>query len=47
MFDLVIQHARICDGTGKPNFLGMLAVTDGLGREAMPAGALGLSTTIS
>ena len=28
MFDLVIQHARICDGTGKPSFLGTLGVTD-------------------
>ena len=37
MYDLVIQHARICDGTGKPSFIGTLGVTDGqityLGRE--------------
>jgi N-acyl-D-amino-acid deacylase len=37
MFDLIIQHARICDGTGNPSFLGTLGVTDGrityLGRE--------------
>ena len=37
MFDLIIQHARICDGTGNPSFVGTLGVTDGrityLGRE--------------
>jgi N-acyl-D-amino-acid deacylase len=37
MYDLVIQHARICDGTGKSSFIGTLGVTDGqityLGRE--------------
>jgi N-acyl-D-amino-acid deacylase len=37
MYDLVIQHARICDGTGKPSFTGTVGVTDGqityLGRE--------------
>jgi N-acyl-D-aspartate/D-glutamate deacylase len=37
MFDLVIQQARICDGTGNPSFVGSLGVTDGhityLGRE--------------
>jgi len=37
MFDLIIQHARICDGTGNSSFLGTLGVTDGrityLGRE--------------
>ena len=37
MYDLVIQNARICDGTGKPSFIGTLGVTDGqityLGRE--------------
>ena len=37
MYDLVIQNARICDGTGRPSFIGTLGVTDGqityLGRE--------------
>jgi N-acyl-D-amino-acid deacylase len=37
MFDLIIQHARICDGTGNPSFVGTLGVTDGrityLGRD--------------
>ena len=37
MFDLIIQHARLCDGTGTPCFLGTLGVTDGhityLGRD--------------
>jgi N-acyl-D-aspartate/D-glutamate deacylase len=37
MFDLIIQQARICDGTGNPSFVGTLGVTDGhityLGRE--------------
>jgi len=37
MYDLVIQNARMCDGTGKPSFIGALGVTDGLitylGRE--------------
>ena len=37
MFDLIIQHARLCDGTGNPSFLGTLGVTDGhityLGRD--------------
>jgi N-acyl-D-aspartate/D-glutamate deacylase len=37
MYDLVIQNARICDGTGKPSFIGTLGVTDSqityLGRE--------------
>jgi len=29
MFDLLIQQARLCDGTGHPSFLGTLGVTDG------------------
>ena len=29
MYDLVIQNARICDGTGKPSFIGTLGATDG------------------
>jgi N-acyl-D-aspartate/D-glutamate deacylase len=37
MFDLVIQNARICDGTGQASFMGTLGVKDGLityiGRE--------------
>jgi N-acyl-D-aspartate/D-glutamate deacylase len=37
MFDLIIQQARICDGTGNPSFVGTLGVTDGrityIGRE--------------
>jgi N-acyl-D-aspartate/D-glutamate deacylase len=37
MFDLIIQQARICDGTGHPSFMGTLGVTDRrityLGRE--------------
>ena len=28
MFDLLIQHARLCDGTGAPSFVGTLGVTD-------------------
>ena len=43
MFDLIIQHARICDGTGNPSFLGTLGVTDRrityLGRETGLAAA--------
>lgn len=30
MFDLVIQNARICDGTGTPSFMGTLGVKDGV-----------------
>jgi N-acyl-D-amino-acid deacylase len=30
MYDLVIQNARICDGTGQPSFIGTLGVQDGL-----------------
>ena len=29
MYDLVIQNARMCDGTGKPRCIGKLGVTDG------------------
>ncbi len=29
MFDLVIQNAHICDGTGRPGFRGTLGVQDG------------------
>src|SRR6266851_2865134 len=30
MYDLIIENARICDGTGKPRFYGNVAVKDGL-----------------
>ncbi len=30
MYDLIIENARICDGTGKPSFYGNVAVKDGL-----------------
>ena len=30
MFDLLIQNARICDGTGTPSFMGTLGVKDGM-----------------
>jgi N-acyl-D-aspartate/D-glutamate deacylase len=30
MYDLVIENARICDGTGRPSFHGSVAVKDGL-----------------
>jgi N-acyl-D-amino-acid deacylase len=30
MYDLIIENARICDGTGKPSFHGSVAVKDGL-----------------
>src|SRR5215467_3829022 len=30
MYDLLIENARICDGTGKPSFYGNVAVQDGL-----------------
>jgi N-acyl-D-amino-acid deacylase len=30
MYDLIIDNARICDGTGKPSFHGSVAVKDGL-----------------
>ena len=30
MFDLVIQNARMCDGTGTPSWTGTLGVTDGV-----------------
>jgi N-acyl-D-amino-acid deacylase len=30
MYDLIIENARICDGTGKPSFHGNVAVKDGL-----------------
>ena len=37
MFDLVIENARICDGTGQPSYMGTLGVNDGrithLGQE--------------
>jgi N-acyl-D-aspartate/D-glutamate deacylase len=29
MYDLIIENARICDGTGKPSFHGSVAVKDG------------------
>jgi len=29
MFDLLIQQARLCDGTGPPSVVGTLGVTDG------------------
>ncbi|HKA52090.1 MAG TPA: amidohydrolase family protein [Candidatus Binatia bacterium] len=30
MYDLLIENARVCDGTGKPSFYGSVAVKDGL-----------------
>ena len=30
MYDLIIENARICDGTGTPSFYGNVAVKDGL-----------------
>lgn len=30
MYDLIIENARICDGTGRPSFHGSVAVKDGL-----------------
>ena len=30
MYDLMIENARICDGTGKPSFHGNVAVKDGM-----------------
>jgi len=30
MYDLIIENARICDGTGKPSFFGNVAVKDGM-----------------
>ncbi|PON15997.1 hypothetical protein C2W62_20840 [Candidatus Entotheonella serta] len=30
MYDLVIEHAWICDGTGAPSYMGTLGVEDGL-----------------
>jgi N-acyl-D-aspartate/D-glutamate deacylase len=30
MYDLIIENARICDGTGKPSFYGSVAVKDGV-----------------
>jgi N-acyl-D-aspartate/D-glutamate deacylase len=30
MYDLIIENARICDGTGKPSFHGNVAVKDGM-----------------
>ena len=30
MYDLVIENARICDGTGAPSYMGTLGVQDGL-----------------
>ncbi len=30
MYDLVIENARICNGTGQPSFMGTLGVNDGL-----------------
>ncbi len=30
MYDLIIENARICDGTGKPSFYGNVAVKDGM-----------------
>ena len=30
MYDLIIENARICDGTGKPSFYGNVAIKDGL-----------------
>ena len=29
MYDLVIENARICDGTGQPSYMGTLGVNDG------------------
>jgi N-acyl-D-aspartate/D-glutamate deacylase len=30
MYDLIIENARICDGTGNPSFYGNIAVKDGM-----------------
>jgi hypothetical protein len=30
MYDLLIENARICDGTGAPSFHGCVAVKDGM-----------------
>ncbi len=30
MYDLIIENARICDGTGRQSFYGNVAVKDGL-----------------
>ena len=30
MYDLIIENARICDGTGTQSFYGNVAVKDGL-----------------
>ncbi len=46
MFDLVIQNARICDGTGQPGFMGSLGVTDGLITHVGPETGLASQRTI-
>ena len=40
MVDLIIRNGRLIDGTGRPAFLGDLAVTDGRIVEVSPAGEL-------
>ena len=46
MFDLIIQQARICDGTGKPSFVGTLGVTGCLARDVGDGHAPGLQRVI-
>jgi N-acyl-D-amino-acid deacylase len=47
MDDLVIQHARICDGTGTASFIGTLGVTDGRITSLGPDTGLAAKRTIN
>ena len=47
MDDLVIQHARICDGTGTASFMGTLGVTDGRITSLGPDTGLAAKRTIN
>src|SRR5919197_1410804 len=45
MYDLIIENARICDGTGKPSFYGSVAVKDGLIAAVHKTPTIGEATT--
>ncbi len=47
MDDLVIHHARICDGTGTASFIGTLGVTDGRITSLGPDTGLAAKRTIN
>jgi N-acyl-D-aspartate/D-glutamate deacylase len=47
MFDLLIENARICDGTGRPSVMGSLGVNDGVITYLGAENGLGAQRTIN